>query len=465
MALPFDLSKLSHAEKDALILAFWRQVQASTGQVEALSQRVAELEARQGDPPKSSGNSSQPPSRDRKPNKPARPPGSRREASVGRAGGGRALHPTPDRLVEAWAKLCPHCAGGMDAAGQQPMAVYDRIELPPIRPVVTRVLLHGGRCPCCAALVTAPAPVGLEPGSPYGRSVAEMAVYLRYSHAIGYQRLSGLFDHLFGLKISEGALANLFRRVKPRFDDQVAGILARLRRSRLICSDETSARVHGRNQWEWVFQNDAVAVHVIRPSRGRVVVNEVLAGHRPSIWVSDLYGAQRGHADQWQLCLAHQLRDCQYAVEAGDAVFAPPLKRLILRAITIGRRRAGLSDATLRQYRRTLERRLDAVMATQPTNTHGIRLRKRFGSLRDHLFTFITERQAPTTNNGSERALRPSVIFRKVTNGFRSEWGRDLFAAVRSVVGTGLRANISPFNAIRLALNTLPIPDIDPVPG
>lgn len=457
MTLP-DLSTLSHAEKDALIIALWQQV-------EALSKRVAELEARLGDPPKSSSNSSQPPSRDRKSNRPPRPPGARREASVGRAGGGRLLHPEPDRIVEAWAKLCPHCASGIDAAAQQAMAVYDKIELPPVRPVVTRVLLHGGRCPCCAASVTAPAPVGLEPGSPYGASVAAMAVYLRYSHAIGYQRLSGLFDHLFGLKISEGALANLFQRVKPRFDDQVAGILARLRRSRLICSDETSARVHGRNQWEWVFQNDAVVVHVIRPSRGRVVVSEVLAGHRPTIWVSDLFSAQRGHADQWQLCLAHQLRDCQFAIDAGDAVFAPPLKQLILRAIVIGRRRAGLSDATLRQYRQTLERRLDAVMATQPTNKHGIRLRKRFGGLREHLFTFITEREAPATNNGSERALRPSVIFRKVTNGFRSEWGRDLYAAIRSVIGTGQRANLSPFVAIRHALASQPIGAIDPLPG
>jgi hypothetical protein len=50
-------------------------------------------------------------------------------------------------------------------------------------------------------------------------------------------------------------------------------------------------------------------------------VREVLGGHRPAIWVSDLYSAQRGHADLWQVCLAHQLRDLGYAVEAGDTVF------------------------------------------------------------------------------------------------------------------------------------------------
>ena len=83
-----DLSRLSHGEKDALISGLWEQVQT-------LTHRVAELEARLNEPPKNSGNSSVPPSRDRKPNRPERSPGTRREASVGRAGGGRALHCTP----------------------------------------------------------------------------------------------------------------------------------------------------------------------------------------------------------------------------------------------------------------------------------------------------------------------------------------------------------------------------------
>ncbi len=80
-----------------------------------------------------------------------------------------------------------------------------------------------------------------------------------------------LFGQVFQLSISEGALANLFQAVKARFDHRVMEILTRLRRSRLICSDETSARVNGRNQWEWVFQNDEVCIHVIRPSRGHGV--------------------------------------------------------------------------------------------------------------------------------------------------------------------------------------------------
>ena len=78
------------------------------------------------------------------------------------------------------------------------------------------------------------------------------------------------------------------------------------------------------------FQNDQVVIHVMRNSRAASVVTETMAGHRPSIWVSDLCSAQQGHADLWQICLAHQLRDCKYAIEAGDTIFAPRMKALLL---------------------------------------------------------------------------------------------------------------------------------------
>ncbi len=73
----------------------------------------------------------------------------------------------------------------------------------------------------------------------------------------------------------------------------------------------------------------------------------------------------------------------------------------------------------------------------------GIRLRKRYGKDRDSLFTFMSERDVPPTNNGSEQAIRPSTTFRKVTGGFRSNWGPDFHASVRSVLNTGRRQGMS----------------------
>jgi transposase len=171
-------------------------------------------------------------------------------------------------------------------------------------------------------------------------------------------------------------------------------------------------------------------IHVVRKSRGACVVAEVLGGHRPAIWVSDLYSAQQGHAAEWQVCLAHQLRDCQFAIEAGDAVFAPRMKALLLRAVVIARRRGDLAESTRREYRRRLDGALDAVMALAPANRHGQRLRRRYGKVRDHLFTFLDHPEVAADNNRSERELRPTATYRKVTGGFRSDWGADLFAAV-----------------------------------
>jgi len=69
------------------------------------------------------------------------------------------------------------------------------------------------------------------------------------------------------------------------------------------------------------------------------------------------------------------------------------------------------------------------------------------------LFLFLEDATIPPTNNASEQAIRMSTVFRKVTNGFRSVWGRDLFAAVRSIVNTGQRHGLSAFQAIQKALS------------
>jgi transposase len=149
-----------------------------------------------------------------------------------------------------------------------------------------------------------------------------------------------------------------------------------------------------------------VVIHVVRDTRAASVVADVMAGHRPTIWVSDLYGAQQGHADLWQVCLAHQLRDCQYAIDAGDTIFAPRMKALLLRAVVLARRTITLAESTRRGYLRKLNRSLNAIIVLAPTNRHGRRLRKRYGAVRGSLFTFLEHPDVPPDNNDSERELQ-----------------------------------------------------------
>jgi transposase len=442
-----DLDHLSHFEKDALIRALWHRL-------EAAERRIAELEARLADPGKTPDNSSLPPSKGQKPNRPekAKRTGPR-QGSFGRKGGGRPLVCHPDETVSATVPACERCRTGLTHAHQVLHSRYDHIDLPVVRPRVTRVERYAGHCPCCGSITLAPVPAGMEDASPFSANIVALAIYLRFTHAISYHRLTQLFMHLFALRISEGALDAMLRRAKPCFDNEVAAILARLRRSRIVCSDETSVRIDGRTHWNWVFQNDQVVIHVVRDSRATSVVTGVMAGHRPSIWVSDLYGAQQGHADLWQVCLAHQLRDCQFAIDAGDTVFAPRMKALLLRAVVLARRRHSMAQSTRRTYLRRLDRDLNAIMALVVENRHGRRLRKRYGRVRNSLFTFLEHPDVPPDNNGSERELRPTATYRKVTGGFRSNWGADLFAAVRSAVGTAARRGLDAYQAIRAVLD------------
>ncbi len=69
-----------------------------------------------------------------------------------------------------------------------------------------------------------------------------------------------------------------------------------------------------------------------------------------------------------QVCLAHVLRDVQYAIDSGDTVFAPSLTRLLAWTIAIGRRRGELKDSTQRQYRSKADCRLGRLLATPPSH-------------------------------------------------------------------------------------------------
>jgi transposase len=454
VAAPPDLSKLSDADKDRLILALIGKLTAAQETIAAQQTRIAALEARLEEltrPPKTPDNSSKPPSQGQKQDRPC--PGADRPPRKSRPGVGRALHPNPDRVVEARLTACPHCQAAFPDAVQTPQQVYERIELPPIKPDVTQVRLFGGRCACCGERATAPAPAGLEQGSPFGRSVAAMVVYLHYAHAIGMERLAALMDELFSLSISEGAISNILGRARAPLLAAAATIQTVVLASPVVCSDETSARVKGRNWWEWVFVGTLAALHVIQPSRGKAVVRALFGEIRPGVWVSDMLNAQRGHGTLWQVCLAHLLRDAKYAVECGDTVFSAPFRRLLLRAIAIGRRRDTLKDTTLKQYLSDLDRRLDRIMAAVPIGQPGRKLRKRIAANRAHLFVFVTNRDVPYTNNVSERHLRPSVIFRKVTNGFRCEWGSQTYAAFRSVVATAKLNRASVFDTVQFVLS------------
>ncbi|WP_041795793.1 IS66 family transposase [Pararhodospirillum photometricum] len=434
---------MSDAEKDALITD-----QAAL--IERLAARVEELEALVGKPRKTSSNSHLPPSKDSSGRKGGdkKPPKKSGKTRSSRPGVARPLTETPDKTERRIVEVCPHCAKAVGERHQVCRHRYDHIDLPSIRPVVTRVELFGGRCPACRRRFRAQAPADHPVGTPFGPGIQALLTYLHHSHHVSFERLARMLKELFGLKISEGAIANAFRRLQTSLTAACAAIKTRIMQAAVIASDETTARVEGKTHWQWVFVTDTAVLHDIKPSRARAVVTSVLGLHRPEVWISDRYAGQQDLGQVHQVCLAHVLRDVQYAIDCGDTVFAPRIRDLLRWTIRIGKRKPRLKDTTLATYAGRAEHRLDVLLSVPAAHPAGRTLQHQIKAWRGKFFVFLADRRVPSTNNICEREIRPSVVFRKVTNGFRSAWGAQIHAGYRSITGTARLSGASDYDAV-----------------
>ena len=285
------------------------------------------------------------------------------------------------------------------------------------------------------------------------------------AQAIGFQRLVQLMTEVFGVTISEGAIANILARAQAPLSPPPNRWRRRCAPARWSAPTRpprgSAARpppLQGHAWWQWVLLSSTAICHIIADTRAAaVVVTGFMDGAQPEVWVADRYAGQLGHGAVRQMCLAHLLRDANYAIEEGCNGFALEFKWLLLRAISIGRRRPGLKDSTLRQYHADLERRLDRLLRRQPDKPASRRPFKAMRRDRDDLFRFVTRRDVPYTNNACERALRPSVIFRKVTGCFRSKWGAKVYAAAASVIATGRLHGFTALQAVSNALAGKPV--------
>src|SRR5271165_5384721 len=149
-------------------LAQAEAIERLSAKAEALEAQIVELQAKQDRPPKTPNNSSVPPSHGHKTTTEFI---KNRRKKKPHPGAHRPLHPNPTQRRDVLASACGHFGADVSQSPQEPCEVYDRIEIPPIAPEITRVSLHGGVCPCCAKRFKAEAPAGLEPGSPFGSNL------------------------------------------------------------------------------------------------------------------------------------------------------------------------------------------------------------------------------------------------------------------------------------------------------
>jgi transposase len=203
--LPEKIDSLADDVK-SVVLELLRQNSGLTARVDelvaqnkALLARIAELEAEHGKPPKTPDNSSLPPSRGQKGN--VAEPTRVKKARKGHPGAARALAENPDATRDIYAERCA-CGAALAEAGQELARAWDHVDLPPIKPITTRINLFRATCPCCRARVTAQAPADMPEGSPFGPGIKAAVAYLHGCQMVSFKRLTELCEGLFGLTTS-----------------------------------------------------------------------------------------------------------------------------------------------------------------------------------------------------------------------------------------------------------------------
>ncbi len=414
-------------------------------------EELIELVLRLQRPAKTSRTSSKPPASDRKERRERSKPGG---AKSGHEGHSRSLSEDVDRVVDHHPDECPCCRSALSSElSAEVVSEHDKIDLPVIKPFVERHRRLAVRCPSCGAMVVAPLPEAAK-GTPFGSRLHAVATYFKTFQALSYERLQGAFADLFGLAISQGGLMNMLRRAQGRFVVGRDQAVSALRQAEVIASDETGVRIEGSSSFHWVFRCSDAVVHQASPTRGAVVVRDMMDGHRPAVWLSDRYSAQQGHADAQQTCLAHLARDVAYADEAGEDFLPMRLKLWLEAAFDLAGNIGTLAATTIATRRRALERRLADILDTPTSCDLAQDIQNRFRRARDQLLTFTHwPGLVDASNNSCERALRPAVIQRKITNGYRAMWSAEGEADVRTVVDT---ARLKPgANAFKTILQTV----------
>jgi transposase len=433
--------------------------------IEEMMEKIRELEAeivRLKQPPTTSQNSSQPPSRDLKAEQVVgkkRKRSRKRGAKFGHEKQERQFVENPDRVIEAYVDHCKNCQ--INLLDQVPVQVIRRqiTELPEIKPVVIETRQYIVDCPCCGKRQHGELPEGLDAGRYFGPRVEAMVTDLHHEHHIGFKRLCQICDELFGLKLSAGGAVSIVERAGQAAENEAEVIGEQVRQNKVIGSDETSARVHGRNWWEWVFVGENCEYHTIEPSRGDDVIEKFMRECEAEVWVCDCWKAQlNAPAKTCQICLAHQIRNLQGLMDKRPHLaWAREMQALFRKAIHLGKRREKMTTRGYSQRVAMIEKELERLLKRTFSGI-GRNLLDRYRKYRDSLFIFLHRFDVPAHNNACERALRPSVIHRKVMGSFRSDWGAKAYASLATVLNTAKRNGQSAFQKLLLLMGAPVLP-------
>ncbi|EQD32264.1 transposase IS66, partial [mine drainage metagenome] len=341
----------------------------------------------------------------------------------------------PDQRISLTALVCPQChSRNLKLEGTEKKT---EVELPPTpKPKATEYVQAIYGCEDCGAEVRATLPDGREP-SEWGPLLRTEVVLGKVLDRLPYRKLRARLLRLGGKRLwmSTATLQGIVWRASERLAAEEEAIVRRLRASPWVHVDESIFRVAAKRWWLWVFVTETDVHFVIRPSRSRAVVHEVLGTDFQGKIVCDGWSAYLG----WvlQRCWAHLLREGKEGAEK-----SPEARQLYGRLCALYHQLTrGLEKASLRERARRLrkgERALRGMLgrfgeSEEEAVRHVVTyLRNGFS----WWLTFLSHPKMDATNNRAERSLREVIVIRKIIGTLRKEEGANALTRLLSVLGT-----------------------------
>lgn len=407
-----------------------RELAQREARIEALEKRVAELEVkahRSAAPYRR-----RPEQRVAAPKRPGRPKGH-----------APSYRPVAAVAIGAMERVpldcCPHCQGAVTDLREVEQVIVD---LPPIEPVVTRVVTYTGQCARCGAVRSVhPRQVSTAVGAAgyqLGPAALAAAAALRHGHGLTLRRVSALLGDLFHLPVSPAGVYEALARLAAKLEPEYEGLKEELRQSPSVHGDETGWWLCYRGGWLWVFATKGTTVYLVTRKRSVAAVEAVLGERFDGVLVSDcLRVYDRYAAAQKSKCVAHHLRAIAAAQETLPAsACLAGLKRLMKAALKLQRAHDWLPEPVYQRGVASLEARLTRLLAPRYGAPEEEKVARRFRNQREHVFTFLHHPEVAATNNLAERQLRPAVISRKLSGGNGTERGARAWEVLTSLAAT-----------------------------
>ena len=389
----------------------------------------------------------------------------REKTPTGRQAGGQAGHADTNRplvgedrvteIVSLRPARCRQCGAALSAAAATAPRRHQLWDLPPITATVTEYRLHTLLCPQCGTATAAELPPGVPTGA-YSPRVAAVAATFTGQYHLSKRAAAEVLETLCGLPISAGSISTLEATVSAALAAPVAEAREAARAAECKWVDETGWAQQREpdpadpappgklaRAWLWVVVTAAVTLFCIRRSRGAKVARELLSDDPRGIIHSDRHSAYHWlETPRRQLCWAHLQRDFQRLVDRGG-VAAGIGEALLAQTRQLFAHWHRIRDGTL--ARADFVARMAPVQATVRTllqegattaDARTVTFCRILQRLDTALWSFVTNEGVEPTNNRAERAIRPAVLWRKMSFGTQTSAGSRFVERVMTATAT-----------------------------